>query len=122
MRSLHEWHIDRHRDRSHAVVELYGSVGDSRRGRFLMSSPVDSRPMLIIASNGEGWDHISVSRKDRIPLWVEMDAIKRVFFYDHETVMQLHVPTDQHININNNVLHLWRPHFVSIPLPPIEFV
>lgn len=72
----------------------------------------------VIACNGEGWDHVSVSRPDRIPTWDEMEKIKRMFFKEDETVMQLHVPPSRHINCHPHVLHLWRPHEGAIPLPP----
>jgi hypothetical protein len=38
-----------------------------------------------------------------------MDAIKRLFFHDTETVMQLHVARTSHINLHPFCLHLWRP-------------
>ena len=74
--------------------------------------------LRVIACNGEGWDHVSVSREDRIPTWDEMEKIKRMFFREDETAMQLHVPPSRHINCHPHVLHLWRPHDVAIPLPP----
>lgn len=64
------------------------------------------------------WDHVSVSTERRIPLWAEMAFIKYVFWLPEETVMQLHVPTKQHINDHPFTLHLWRPLLVEIPLPP----
>jgi hypothetical protein len=50
-----------------------------------------------------------------------MDAVKRIFWRDDETVMQLHVPRDQHVN-EGEVLHLWKPVSVKIPLPPTDCV
>lgn len=78
--------------------------------------------LRVIASVGEGWDHVSVSLIDRTPTWEEMELIKRKFFRPDETAMQLHVPIAEHININPNVLHLWRPHHRPIPLPPKHLV
>lgn len=78
--------------------------------------------MFVIASWAEGWDHVSVSRPDRCPTWDEMEGIKRIFFRPEETAMQLHVPESQHINMHPYCLHLWRPHFLPIPMPPAEFV
>lgn len=74
--------------------------------------------LRIIASWGMGWDHVSVSRGDRVPTWSEIDALKRVFFKDDETAMQLHVPPREHINYHSHCLHLWRPHALEIPRPP----
>jgi len=99
------------------------TVGDlAGNGAFLVKSPTDGKPLLVIASNGHGWDHISVSSKKRIPNWTEMEYVKRGFFEDDEVVMQLHVPIRDHINFHPHVLHLWRPHSALIPLPPKELV
>jgi hypothetical protein len=51
-----------------------------------------------------------------------MEWVKRRFFKDSEVAMQLHVTPEDHININPNVLHLWRPHRLVIPLPPKAYV
>ena len=91
---------------------------DDDGGAFLTRSPIDNRVLRIIASNGLGWDHVSISRKDRVPNWEEMEFIKRLFFKDDEVAMQLHVPPADHINCHPNCLHLWRPHEEPIPLPP----
>jgi hypothetical protein len=78
--------------------------------------------LRIQASCEEGWDHVSVSRKNRPPNWGEMSFIHRLFFVDGETAMQLHVPRDNHVNIHPHCLHLWRPQKEQIPLPPKELV
>jgi len=78
--------------------------------------------LRIIASFGEGWDHVSVSLEKRCPTWAEMEAVKRAFFYPNEVAMQLHVATADHINRHPYTLHMWRPHDQPIPLPPIHHV
>lgn len=110
--------LDAYRDCSKVVMELYGNAGDETCGVFNIPSRVDGYPMKVIASSGEGWDHVSVSRPNRCPNWPEMEAIKRLFFADDETVMQLHVPVSDHISYHPHCLHLWRPHDVEIPRPP----
>ncbi len=90
--------------------------------------PLNGVLLTVIVSNGEDWvqcglpgqpwEHVSVSLKSRCPTWREMDAIKRIFWSDSATVMQLHVPRDKHINTHENCLHLWKPLGVEIPLPP----
>lgn len=74
--------------------------------------------LRVMAANGDGWDHVSVSRADRIPSWTEMEAMKRVFFKPDEIAYQLHVPAEDHINHHPHCLHIWRPHRSKIPLPP----
>ena len=109
--------LDAYRDRA-AAVRIYGHPGDHGCGVFRIPSPIDSGALVVVASDGDGWDHISVSRANRCPNWPEMERIRRLFFRDEETVMQLHVPTSQHINVHPNCLHLWRPQNVEIPKPP----
>ena len=120
MRNLKSANINKHRDISLEVIELYGSIGDDKNGRFFMLSPLHSRDMLVvIASSDKGWDHVSVSLKDRCPTWQEMDFIFRMFFTKEETAMQLHLPVKEHIDYHPYCLHLWRPlHRVPIPKPP----
>lgn len=118
MRSLHSPDIECWRDRSAATLQRFGSFGDNYVGRFIVMPPGLLVPLVVIAANGEGWDHISVSAPNRTPTWSEMEAIKRLFFEPHETAMQLHVPPADHINRHPYVLHLWRPHDMMIPRPP----
>lgn len=102
-------------------ASMGGGVGDNSGGAFIV--PLNNGEILrVIAANGEGWDHVSVSLAHRIPTWEEMSLIKRIFFKNDETAMQLHVPIKKHINVHPYVLHLWRPHNEKIPMPPEEFV
>ena len=81
-------------------------------------------PLRIIAASGGGWDHVSVSTDTRCPTWHEMSFVHRLFFYDDEVAMQLHVPATDHINNHPFTLHLWRPwsKLRRIPLPPKTMV
>lgn len=118
MRNLLDPKIDRHRDRSAAVIAYFGSTGDDTCGSFLLVSPVDGTVLRVIVSADGGWDHVSVSRRNRPPNWTEMEFVKRLFFKEEETAMQLHVPAEDHINCHQNCLHLWRPQKQAIPMPP----
>jgi hypothetical protein len=120
MRDLHD--LDRYRDCSQAVVDFFGDVGDSEMGAFIVPSPLDGASMRVIASSGEGWDHVSISRRNRCPNWIEMEHVKRLFFHDDETAMQLHVPPSDHRCLHPYALHLWRPLDREIPRPPNELV
>ena len=80
--------------------------------------PFSGREFFVIASNGMGWEHVSVSLNSRCPNWREMSYIKDLFWNDDETVMQLHVAKKEHINLHPYCLHLWRPLEKEIPLPP----
>lgn len=114
--------LNRFRDKSGEVLRHYGNVGDGTCGVFDIQSPIDNNWMRVVASADGGWDHVSVSRKNRPPNWTEMECVMRLFFKPDETAMQLHVPEIEHINNHPNCLHLWRPTDVEIPRPPAEFV
>lgn len=94
-----------------------GLMGDDTVGAFDMPSAAGGR-LHIIATAGEGWDHVSASRADRCPTWEEMSWVARRFFHPDATVMQLHVPPSRHVNIHPHCLHLWRPWDAAIPTPP----
>ena len=121
MRDLHE--LDRYRVVTGDVVAFYGSVGDSGNGVFMVPSPIDKADLCVVVSDGKGWDHVSVSRRNRCPNWAEMEHVKRLFFCDNETAMQLHVPPSDHRSLHPHCLHLWRPNDGrDIPRPPGNFV
>jgi len=117
--------LEKYRNVSAHIVELYGSVGDETSGVFSIPSPTDGRLLLVIASSGVDapfWDHVSVSGEKRCPNWPEMEHVKRLFFKDDETAMQLHVPVTDHISVHPYCLHIWRPVRVEIPRPPAILV
>lgn len=83
----------------------------------------DSRSGLrIVASYGGGWDHVSVSRKDRTPTWEEMTAIKDLLFDPEDCVFQYHPPKSKYVNHHPHCLHLWRSQRERMPMPPMSRV
>lgn len=106
---------------------LYGLIGDESNGMFQI--PIDNKLFCIIASNGMGWDHISVTLStldvnpiNRCPKWNEMCIIKEMFFEDDEVVMQLHPKKEDYVNDHPYCLHLWKPQKQEIPTPPTFMV
>lgn len=81
-----------------------------------------NQTLRVIASDGESWEHVSVSRADRCPTWDEMSAIKDLFWDPEDCVMQLHPPKSDWVNNHPFCLHLWRPAGVEIPRPPAMMV
>jgi hypothetical protein len=103
------------------VVERYGGNGCDNSGFFRVL--VGMLYLRVIATTGDGWDHVSVSTPvNRCPTWDEMEIIKRMFFRPTEVAMQLHVTPENHVNCHPFTLHLWRPLRQRIPMPPKEFV
>lgn len=77
-----------------------------------------SQKVFVIAGDGWGWEHVSVSRTDRCPTWDEMCQIKALFWDGEDCVIQYHPPESQYVNVHARCLHLWRPIGVELPQPP----
>ena len=101
-------------------LSLFGEYGDDYNGMFELK--IKGENYRIVVSNGEGWEHVSISHKHKIPSWKVMCILKDMFFEEDEVVMQLHPKKSDHINLHPNCLHLWRPLNAEIPLPPKEMV
>lgn len=100
-------------------VDMYGDgvTGDTHNGAF--SLKIKGEEWFIIASDGMGWEHISISHmvKTKLPSWTTMCILKDMFFEPEEVVMQLHPKKSEYVN-NYQCLHLWRPINKEIPAPP----
>lgn len=98
--------------------------GDEGRADGAYRIPGDKGIIMNVIANEafDGWEHVSVSLPHRCPTWGEMDKVRRLFWRDDETVMQLHVPVAENISFHAYCLHLWRPTEVAIPRPPSYMV
>ena len=74
----------------------------------------------VIASDGEGWQHVSVSLlgKFRTPCWGIMCQVKELFFESEDWVCQFHPAEPEYVNVHPGCLHLWRPLEATMPHPP----
>ena len=96
---------------------------EGNNGAFIIPPRIADRGLFVIASDGMGWEHVSVhaampNGKSRIPVWDEMNYIKDLFWGDEDVVMQLHPKKSEYVNNHPSVLHLWRPTDREIPTPP----
>lgn len=78
--------------------------------------------ITVVASDGEGWDHVSVSLKDRCPTWDEMKRVKEMFFSDDEPAFQIFPAKKNYRNCHPYCLHWWRPQNEKMPMPDPYFV
>lgn len=95
--------------------EIFGTRGDSENGVFRLN--YKCLPYFIIASTGDGWEHVSISTHNQTPSWKLMCKIKNMFFNEDEIVVQYHPREKDYINIHEHCLHLWRPLNEKLPLP-----
>lgn len=110
-------HLDAYR-----VPHPAAGMGDAYNGCFQLTLNGSRLLFTVVASNGGGWDHVSVSTRERCPRWDEMKQVKDLFFESKEAVMQLFPPESEYVDNHPYCLHLWRPQKESIPLPPKGFV
>lgn len=110
--------FDRWRERSERVLARYHSYGDETCGVFRVPMIGKPLPLHVVASQGGGWDHVSVSLPNRCPNWEEMVRVKRAFFEDGEWALEFHPPVTLNISVHPYCLHLWRPQTVEVAVPP----
>jgi len=93
-------------------------------GAFMM--PINGTAMAhIIASDGGGWQHVSISitsDRGRCPTWDEMAFIARMFWDDDDVLVQYRPAKRDYVNCHPYTLHWWRPMNESVPTPPSIFV
>ena len=100
----------------------FGSTKEyGNNGAFLCNVRF-GQTLKVIASDGGGWEHVSISREDRCPTWDEMCQIKDLFWDDTDCVVQYHPPRSEYVNNHPYALHLWRQIGSEFPLPPSIFV
>ncbi len=95
-----------------------GGMGDANNGMFMLKSPKDRSSIMVIISDGLGWEHVSISRQDKTPTWEEMCHIKDMIFDDDEVVIQYHPKKKDYVNMHQHCLHMWRPINEELPIPP----
>lgn len=96
--------------------KLYSLPQDGNNGVF--SVPFESFTLAVIASDGEGWEHVSASLPGRTPNWREMCFLKDLFWDEEDCVIQYHPPKSEYVNNHEHTLHLWRPIGTDLPMPP----
>lgn len=87
-------------------------------GAFRLPARPGEIPLLVVASDGEGWEHVSVSLPTRCPTWAEMCRVKGYFWDDTDCVVQFHPPQSENISNHSYCLHLWRKVDSEFELPP----
>lgn len=93
---------ERYRDKSNSTE------ADGNNGTFTIKGGRIKRPLFVVASDGLGWEHVSVSLPDRAPTWEEMRLIKSLFWGENDLVVQLFPPAREYVNNHPYCLHLWR--------------
>jgi hypothetical protein len=104
------------------IGDFASSEKDGNNGAFKIPMLGCRYDLLAIASNGEEWEHVSVSLSYRTPNWEEMCYIKSLFWDDEDCVVQYHPPKSEYVNFCKNCLHMWRPIGIEIVRPPKRLI
>ena len=94
---------------------------DSLGFNGLFRFQLDGHSVRCIASDGMGWQHVSVSLEfeQKTPRWELMCKIKELFWEPEDAVIQIHPPRSEYVNMHEYCLHLWRcTDGREQPLPP----
>lgn len=121
---MSDWsYLNRHRvgqsgnsDRS--VPSMYHTTSaDGFNGMFRFWK--DGQCLRCIASDGEGWRHVSVSIEGitKPPMWSVMCFVKDLFFDEQDWVVQFHPAKSEYVNNHPGCLHLWQPTSAVMPTP-----
>ena len=110
------------------MLALASTPADGNNGCFTV--PNGKLLFIIQASDGLGWEHVSVSlqRKStnltlhRCPTWEQMCQMKALFWDAEDIVLQFHPAESDYRNVHEFCLHLWRPIDVMFPCPPSEMI
>lgn len=98
---------------------MASDINCGNNGAFLI--PFESYVLHVVASDQQGWEHVSVSLKNRCPNWKEMCYIKDLFWDAEEPAIQFHPPKSQYVNVMPFCLHLWS-RAEGFELPPHELI
>lgn len=111
---------------------IAGIMGSGLTGAFLIefnanklraiASESESVECAIGMEDSKGWEHVSVSLRNRCPNWDEMSYVKDLFWAEDETVVQYHPKKSEYVNCHPYVLHMWRNVQFEFRLPPSIFV
>ena len=99
-------------------IQVHETARDGFNGWLTLQGQV----FRFVCSNGGGWDHVSVSLKNRCPTWNEMCKIKDIFFDQDECCIQYHPARKNYVNMHPYCLHIWKPRKDELPIPPTIYV
>lgn len=96
---------------------FHTTAADGFNGFFCLI--LNGMRVKVIASDGEGWEHVSVSLNDSKmpPSWSIMCQVKDLFWPDEAWVVQFHPAKTEYVNQHPGCLHLWRPTKQRLPIP-----
>lgn len=106
------------------IIKVYKNVETDLVSKLKVDvhSVKASDKCLVSLTKIKGWEHLSVSHKNKIPSWMCMQEMKELFFNDNEECFQIHPKADDYVNNSEYTLHIWRPVEGMTQIPPSVLV
>lgn len=57
--------------------------------------------------DGRWWLHVSLSHPDKMPSYMDLAEVKRIFIGEEREAVQVFPPASEHISFHDRCLHLW---------------
>lgn len=95
----------------HRITEGMYSSDPSFGFNGLFQFMLGHHHVRVMASDGMGWQHVSVSlagNPHTAPRWSVMCAVKDLFWEPEDVVVQFHPRASEYVSHHPGCLHLWR--------------
>ena len=99
-----------------SFLQIHDVGDDGFNGIYV--DPVERKNFFFVFSWGQGWEHLSVSQRNKTPSWDIMCRIKNVFWGEDEVCVEYHPKKEDYVNLHPHCLHIWKEVGKEFPTPP----
>jgi hypothetical protein len=99
-----------------SFLQIHDVGDDGFNGIYV--DPVERKNYFFVFSWGQGWEHLSVSQRNKTPSWDIMCRIKNVFWGEDEVCVEYHPKKEDYVNLHPHSLHIWKEVGKEFPTPP----
>lgn len=82
------------------------------------TDPITRKDYIVKFTQGFGWEHLSVSTRNKIPDWDVMCKLKEIFWRDDECCVEFHPKKEDYVNNHETCLHIWKQIGKEYEMPP----
>lgn len=82
------------------------------------TDPILRKDYLVKFTQGFGWEHLSVSTRNKVPEWDIMCKLKEIFWRDDECCVEYHPKKEDYVNNMPYCLHIWKKIDEDWEMPP----
>ncbi len=99
-----------------SFLQIHDVGDDGFNGIYV--DPVERKNYFFVFSWGQGWEHLSVSQRNKTPSWDIMCRIKNIFWGEDEVCVEYHPKKEDYVNLHPHCLHIWKEVGKEFPTPP----